>query len=313
MPHIAALELDVNPSAEPLRYPGALVRTSFVMTGLWLYPLEAGAGGRIGSWALDIDGGPLVPHGVMVDRLPLEEVLELAGVSSMDERYPVLAIGSNAAPGQLRHKFGANPKVSDLVPLTRATVRGIGIGHSAHVSRAGYVPYTPLAGDRPVERRLSVLWLDNDQLEHLDRTEPNYHRTLISGEDFPLTLESGETLRRYGLYRGRWGVLRPSPESPPLNATTQAEVLRLLSDQPWFSDLVPECRNGPEAVLAALQTDQRRRALVREAMIREHLAGDDDLPERSGDLRTTPVDDAGGRPPGEPAAAARPASGRSHA
>ena len=214
-----------SPSAEPLRYPGALVRASFLMSGSWLYPLEATAGGAIGSWVVDVDGGPLVRHGVTIERLALEQVLERAGVSRMDHRHPVLAIGSNAAPGQLRHKFSADPDVSDLVPLTRATVRGLGIGHSAHVSNAGYVPYAPLAGDRAVALRLLVLWLDNDQLEYLGTTEPNYRQTLISGADFPLTLASGETLSRYRLYRGRWGVLRPGPQSPPLNATTQADVL----------------------------------------------------------------------------------------
>lgn len=85
----------------------------------------------------------------------------------------MVAIGSNGAPDQLAWKFaGDRPPV---VPVTITNVRGIAPAHSPHVSRAGYVPYVPVADPiRYNTRPLPVLWLDDQQLRTLDVTEPNY-------------------------------------------------------------------------------------------------------------------------------------------
>lgn len=280
MPALDVLGLDVNPSADPEHYPGALVTSSCLVTGSWLYPLRVQEGKRLGAALMELDGGPLGEYGT---GLSLDELLTGASVAGMEDRYPVLAVGSNAAPGQLRHKFGLTGDTSDIVPLTRATVRGLGVGHSPHVSKAGYVPYVPIAGDPDSSRDLFVLWLDADQVVRIDATEPNYFPTVVFGSQFPTALENGERLERYALYRGKWGALTAVPGGGRVPATTQQDVYQLLAGFDWFTAQVPEVANGSRAALAALGADEERRGLVRDAMAREGVAGPDGLPQHSED------------------------------
>lgn len=210
------------------------------------------------------------------EHLTLDELIKVAGRAPVAERHPVLAVGSNASPGQLVHKFDRDRDVAGLVPMTRARVRGLGVGHSAHVSKAGYVPYAPHANTDLVDRELIVLWLDAEQLVDLHETEPNYHWIAVSGQDYPAVLASGGGLGTYSLYQSRWGVLRRATDGPIVRGTTQAEIFDTLARQSWFDRLVPECRtDGSAAGVTALGHDPVRRDNVREAMKREgFVAGD---------------------------------------
>jgi hypothetical protein len=91
----------------------------------------------------------------------------------------VIAVGSNGSPAQLHRKLAGRTGV--LVPMTYVAVGGLVPGVSAHVSRPGYVPATPvlLPG---ATGRLVLLWLDDAQLAAVDATEPNYHRTALPAE-----------------------------------------------------------------------------------------------------------------------------------
>jgi len=100
---LEALGLAEIPREHPLSYPGA-------------WPEESGL----------LDGDRLLP----LSRLVYED------------RVPVLAVGSNACPAQLRHKM-AQSGVSGTIPLVKARVGGIGVGVSAHVSLMGYVSASP--------------------------------------------------------------------------------------------------------------------------------------------------------------------------
>ena len=81
-------------------------------------------------------------------RFPLEHLV-------YDDRAPVLAGGSNACPGQLRHKMAES---------------GLDVGVSAHVSRFGYVSASPVKAPRALSE-LFVIWLDRRQLEVIDASE----------------------------------------------------------------------------------------------------------------------------------------------
>lgn len=283
MPSLTTLGLATNPSANPMRYPGTVVTHSCVVAGSWLYSLRH-TPDQLGQWSVDVDGGPLAAYAGDGGASSLDELLMAANLVVMANRYPVLAIGSNAAPGQLRHKLSRARDVSDVVPLSCATVHGIDIGHSAHISKPGYVSYVPITradGTRQqgtLQRRLSVLWLDQRQMQLIDATEPNYHPTVVKSQRFPLSLESGESLSHYSLYRGRWGALRGSPGGDLVDGSTQELVYGLLAGMPWFLQLVPECVDGPESAATALRADGRRRTDVREAMARERLSGDAGIP-----------------------------------
>lgn len=111
------------------------------------------------------------------------------GAEPIGRRHPVLAVGSNASPAQLRRKFAP---MSQVVPITAARVKGLIVGVSAHVARAGYIPATPVAAE-PLSSDLWVTWLGDDELTAMDATEPNYQRTQLD-DRYPVQLTGGRVL-----------------------------------------------------------------------------------------------------------------------
>ena len=272
MPSLESLGLHVSPSTSPDHYPGVTASTSCLVTRSWLYRLEAEQGCEIGAWNVQLDGGPLGAQG----RQSLDAVLTSTNVATMSQRHPTLAVGSNAAPAQLESKFGLATGISDIVPLTRVTVKGIGVGHSAHVSKQGYVAYAPVVRD--IESELFMLWLDDAQLAHIHVTEPNYMPISLEADDFPAKLESGELVARYQLYRSKWGALSMGSEALP--ATTQEKIMLALAKVPALMAMVPELNDGYRAAALALAGDEVLRMHVREAMSHEDLVIQDGLQER---------------------------------
>lgn len=176
---LAALGLAGVPRENPLLYPGAWPRN----TGL-------------------LDGDRL---------LPLDQLVH-------EDRSPVLAVGSNACPGQLRHKlteFG----LDSPVPMVRARVSGVDVGVSAHVSRMGYVSASPVHSPSAV-RDLFVIWLDADQLTVIDtsegvpRPDGNFHRLWLPAPDVRVELADGRLLPGVFSYVNRHGVLHDGSRSP---------------------------------------------------------------------------------------------------
>ncbi|WP_308408108.1 hypothetical protein [Streptomyces mayonensis] len=179
---LEALGLAGVPREDPLLYPGAWPRESGLLDGDRLLPLEARA---------HDDGGG---------------------------RVPVLAIGSNASPGQLRHKM-AEFGVGSPVPMVRSRVTGLDIGVSAHVSRMGYVSASPVAAPGTV-RELFVLWLDAEQLAVVDASEGvpmaggNFDRAWLPAPDVRVEPGDGSVLRGAYAYVNRHGVLHDGTGTP---------------------------------------------------------------------------------------------------
>lgn len=283
MPSLRALGMERSPLADPASYPGAAPDGSALLAGNWLYPLAPGGAPSAGlpGWRPTVDGGPLaagpLAAGTPASKqpsvvLPLDEALARLGVVGIAGRRPVLAVGSNASPAQLRHKFG-----DTVVPLVRGRATGLAVGHSAHVGAAGYLPYTPVAAAGPQAfAELVCLWLDDVQRRRLDATEPNY-RPLVLDASRPFVLSSGEVVPAPLLYRSRWGALRLDPAAPPLAAGGQAAVYGRLGALAWFRELVPEHRAGSGAVAAALGADRERREGVRDRFAALGLAAPDGL------------------------------------
>jgi len=231
-----------NPSANPGLYPGPPVPGDCLLAGTWRHPLS----GTI----LDDEGGPLA-------GLSLDDALAALDAAPMSARRPIAAIGSNAAAGQLLHKWGG---AVDAVPMMRATASGIGVGHSAHVSAAGYVPYAPVAA--PGRRTtVFVLWLDEKQVERLDATEPNYVRTTV-GAAGSLTLDVGGTPNSWELYRSRWGALGGRdgflPAADQATAMARLAAWGLTAHLPAWPDI--------PRVQAGLAADAAARAALRRAL-----------------------------------------------
>ncbi|MFF9045799.1 hypothetical protein [Streptomyces parvulus] len=177
-----ALGLAGVPREKPLLYPGAWPRESGLLDGDRLLPLDR---------PVHEDGG---------------------------DRVPVLAIGSNASPGQLRHKM-AEFGVDSPIPMVRSRVTGLDVGVSAHVSRMGYVSASPV-GAPGVVRELFVLWLDPEQLAVIDASEGvpmaggNFDRAWLPAADVRVRTPDGAVLDGAHVYVNRHGVLHDGTGAP---------------------------------------------------------------------------------------------------
>lgn len=234
---------DEDPIGHPLVYPGRLPATSGLLDGDRYRTLR-----RDGAWRLD-------------DGTALDDALRGAGRPALAGRHPVVAVGSNGSPAQLRRKFAGRAGL--LLPMTYVTVRGLVPGVSAHVSRPGYVPAAPLL--RPgATARLLVLWPDDAQLAVLDATEPNYRRVPVPAPVRLDGLTGGE------VYAGRHGCL-VDRHGMPFGPAGQAELLTgLLADLPALGRLTGA--RGPEEFTARLRADAELRERVRLLWRREGRA-----------------------------------------
>ncbi|WKX14972.1 hypothetical protein [Streptomyces sp. NL15-2K] len=191
---LEALGLAEAPRDHPLLYPGA-------------WPRESGL----------LDGDRLLPLDLLVH----------------EDRVPVLAVGSNASPAQLRHKmveFG----ISSPIPMVRARVTGIDVGVSAHVSRMGYVSASPFEAPGTV-RELFVIWLDAEQLAVVDASEGvplpngNYGRAWLPAREVRVEVGAGVTLPGVHVYVNRHGVLHNgTPDAPRTHPGQRALLTALL-------------------------------------------------------------------------------------
>jgi len=192
-PTLTSLGLAQAPRDHPLTYPGPWPTASSLLQGDRLLPL---------------------------DRL------------THPDRTPVLAVGSNACPAQLRHKmdeFG----IESPVPMTKVEVTGLDVGVSAHVSRMGYVSSSPVNAPG-VSRELFVIWLDDEQLRVVDASEGarsaegNYARVLLPEPEFRVDLENGHVVRGTYAYVNRHGVLHDGTGTPRRHADQRTLIGELL-------------------------------------------------------------------------------------
>ncbi|WP_219049567.1 hypothetical protein, partial [Streptomyces sp. JJ66] len=179
------------PLLRPLEYPGRVVTEAVLLDGDELVPWRAGAGG--------------------------------AGTAG---RVPVVAVGSNAAPAQVRYKL-ALAGVPGPVPMVPVRVAGLAVGHSGHVSVAGYVAYAPYPAPGR-QARAVLLWLDAAQLAVVDASERfNYRRVRLPAERFPVYDTGGAVDVGQGayVYAGSRGLLADADRAAPRAAGSQHAVL----------------------------------------------------------------------------------------
>jgi hypothetical protein len=169
------------------------------------------------------------------EHTPLDQILLEHDAMPMAGRIAALAVGSNAAPAQVRRKL-ATRGLSAAVPITAVEVSGLSVGVSAHVSRAGYVPATPVPDPAAKNLPLWVTWLAHDQLLAMDETEPNYDRIRVP-RFCSIRLTSGRAVSGCWLYVSRHGYLI-APSGEPRKLTGQAELISsLLAELPALAGL----------------------------------------------------------------------------
>ncbi|MFD0313355.1 hypothetical protein [Streptomyces flavalbus] len=197
-----SLGLAAAPREHPLTYPGT-------------WPAESGL----------LDG----------DRfLPLTRLVH-------EDRTPVLAIGSNASPGQLRHKM-ARFGIDSPLPMVKARVTGVDVGVSAHVSRMGYVSASPVSAPGTM-RELFVIWLDARQLAVVDASEGvplpdgNYRRAWLPDGEVRVELDGGQRLPGAHVYVNQHGVLHDGTGAPRRHPGQRALLSELLLTLPRLREL----------------------------------------------------------------------------
>lgn len=192
-------------------------------------------------------------------------VLPLPADEELRGRTPVLAVGSNQSPDQLRRKFAPMPKPM-RVPVTRCWLEGFDVIYATHLSRYGSIPGAlhPVPGCRV---RLSITWLDPDQLAVVHETEltgENYVYARLDGA--AARLEDGTRLAELNAYVSLNGALnidgRPRAlaamraESRPYPAILQPEALALLHARHGHG------RSLESMILAVIEDPAERRRLT---------------------------------------------------
>ena len=210
-------------------------------------------------------GPPAPGSGLLVDGRfePLSpDELSRLGRPPYDDRVLVVAVGANASPTVLHRKLRRGG-LEGRVPFLAATLIGVAVGHSAHVSVPGYVPAAPYAATG-VSTPVMASLLDAEQVDCLDRTEPNYVRLTLHADEFWLRLGTGDRPRDFDLYDGHWGVLA-QPGGSPIPLSDQIDLHSYLAAHwPAYTELLgTEC--DAESAVLALAQDAALRARVRQA------------------------------------------------
>ncbi len=282
----------VDPLTAPLTYPGLPPwRPAVVVTDTEVLALQPESDRPLGQWPvggwirrLEAESGPgfsgagpisgpdgfvesdpkgrsvptAGPSGrpVAQDR-SLDSLLQAADGVPVAARTPVLAVGSNASPAQVRRKM-ANAGLATRVPITAVRVRGLAVGVSAHVSRPGYLPATPVP-DPAAQSDLWVLWLDAAALDAIDATEPNYYRVRLPSR-CPVHLTSGQPVTDGWVYVSRHGHLLNAAGQPRRLTDQPTLITALLAELPALRDLMG---TDPEQWIERAR-DPSVRAAVRE-------------------------------------------------
>ena len=118
-----------------------------------------------------------------------------------EERTPVLAYGSNAAPQVLSRKLALSDQPVLVVP---ARVAGFDVVYSAHISPYGAIPAT-LQRSPGTEVQVHVIYMTSAQIGVISATEPNYVPTLL--EEIDCRLEDDGDLNEVSAYISRHGCL----------------------------------------------------------------------------------------------------------
>lgn len=118
-----------------------------------------------------------------------------------EERTPVLAYGSNAAPQVLSRKLALSDQPVLVVP---ARLAGFDVVYSAHISPYGAVPAT-LQRSPGIEVQVHVIYMTSAQIGVISATEPNYVPTLL--DQVECGLDDDGVLSEVSAYISRHGCL----------------------------------------------------------------------------------------------------------
>lgn len=153
----------------------------------------------------------------------LDDGLAALGAPPLDERTPVLAVGSNADLAQVATKL-EEVGAGGAVPLATVTVPRLRVGAVPMASSWGYVPAAPVL-DADAEVGLTVGWWRADQLAAIDATEAGpYRRAPLPTGSTPVVSSTGAPVRRCHAYASTRGLLADHA-GRPVDLGPQADLL----------------------------------------------------------------------------------------
>jgi hypothetical protein len=140
-------------------------------------------------------------------RVPLSTITRTRGFPDETlkaHRTPVLAIGSNGSPSQLRTKFGREENT--VLPVAIAELTNMDVVYSAHFSRYACVPANLLKSNG-TKVRVYVTYLTDRQLRTMNESEArNYDPIELNGIN--LLVQGRGRIRSILCYLSRHGCLR---------------------------------------------------------------------------------------------------------
>lgn len=178
-------------------YPGRRPRFSFFFTSKGIYRLKFRA---------------------------LRSLLKKHGLPSLDERYAILAYGSNACPDQLLNKY-----LTD-VPVLYGRLRGAEAVYAGRKTQKGYIPAT--LARKSGTRSSWVTLLTKDQLSLMDISEGRHHDTYVLAQLPNVEFIVGRRQLRplYTYVDTRGGVITREGKAISLHSTNQKRARRLLAN-----------------------------------------------------------------------------------
>lgn len=210
------------PRVQPSRYPGWWPSKSFTLGDLDAVDMMQLAKPTLGfdTFGVEASGNPThynLGHAEVRDfhsgKLSgsLSNFLQSHGLEPLEERIPVLAVGSNASPAQLVHKFSSTG-VSPIIPSFRCRIQGKAVGFVPSISPLGYVPATLVTGSQSESAEIFIQFMSRVQVEVIDRSEGvAEHETLDSYErvwvESDIQLDLGPKLTGAFAYIARCGYL----------------------------------------------------------------------------------------------------------
>ncbi len=175
-----------------------------------------------------------------------------------DGRYPLLAIGSNAAPARLELKLASLPEEDRVLPVSPGELHDLDVGVSAHPTAYGSLPATLFASAGTAVRS-TVLWVTSRQLTHLTWTELTYRLGRLDAARF--TADDGTPVDRPLVFASRFGAFCPTGEPVALAAIPALRRTAIAHDQRILLDLAAPLALGARAtgedLVRAVLTDLR--------------------------------------------------------
>ncbi|WP_223700796.1 hypothetical protein [Sutcliffiella deserti] len=188
---------DLSPYDQPNIYPGPRPNSSFLfwkgkahrMSGLKGLPLE--------QQSIYLSNTDHILGSLAFNSFEERKVEDFLGGSSIKEKIPVVAYGSNVCLAQLRYKFSLRPSDSDFMLCVKGEITDSDIVYSSFLAPYGSLPAV-IAPMKGAKTEVWITFMDEDQLKLINATEKDYELREHTGKK--LVLNTGEVFDKVYAY-----------------------------------------------------------------------------------------------------------------